>query len=83
LPYSNREWAVPGQSESVLSRKLGVQETYGRLGGVTMEVQTDQISTAALQLKREKNSLRIAGLCWDAGPVCRSGADNSTGRSPI
>lgn len=52
LPYSNWEWAVPCQSESVLSLKLGVQEAYWRLGGVTVELQTDQSSTATHQLKR-------------------------------
>lgn len=52
LPYSNWEWAVPCQSESVLSLKLGVQEAYWRLGGVTVELQTDQSSTATHQLRR-------------------------------
>ena len=52
LPYSNWEWAVPCQSESVLSLKLGVQEAYWQLGGVTVELQTDQSSTATHQLKR-------------------------------
>ena len=52
LPYSNWEWAVPCQSESVLSLKLGVQEAYWRLGGVTVELQTDQSSTATHQIKR-------------------------------
>ena len=46
LPYSNWEWAVPCQSESVLSLKLGLQEAFWRLGGVTAGVQTDQSSTA-------------------------------------
>ena len=55
LPYSNWEWAVPCQSESVLSLKLGVQEAYWRLGGVTVELQTDQSSTATHQLKRGKS----------------------------
>ena len=54
-PYSNWEWAVPCQSESVLSLKLGVQEAYWRLGGVTVELQTDQSSTATHQLKRGKS----------------------------
>lgn len=52
LPYSNWEWAVPCQSESVLSLKLGVQEAFWRLGGVTLELQTDQSSTATHQLRR-------------------------------
>ncbi len=52
LPYSNWEWAVPCQSESVLSLKLGVQEAYWRLGGVTAQLQTDQSSTATHQLRR-------------------------------
>lgn len=52
LPYSNWEWAIPCQSESVLSLKLGVQEAFWRLGGVTLELQTDQSSTATHQLRR-------------------------------
>lgn len=52
LPYSNWEWAIPCQSESVLSLKLGVQEAYWRLGGLTEELQTDQSSTATHQIKR-------------------------------
>jgi hypothetical protein len=55
LPYSNWEWAVPCQSESVLSLKLGVQEAYWRLGGVTVQLQTDQSSTATHQLRRGKS----------------------------
>ena len=55
LPYSNWEWAVPCQSESVLSLKLGVQEAFWRLGGLTVELQTDQSSTATHQLKRGKS----------------------------
>jgi hypothetical protein len=52
LPFSNWEWAVPCQSESVLSLKLGVQEAYWQLGGVTGQLQTDQSSTATHQLRR-------------------------------
>lgn len=55
LPYSNWEWAIPCQSESVLSLKLGVQEAFWRLGGVTVQLQTDQSSTATHQLKRGKS----------------------------
>lgn len=55
LPYSNWEWAVPCQSESVLSLKLGVQEAFWRLGGVTVELQTDQSSTATHQLRRGRS----------------------------
>ena len=55
LPYSNWEWAVPCQSESVLSLKLGVQDAYWRLGGVTVQLQTDQSSTATHQLRRGKS----------------------------
>ena len=55
LPYSNWEWAVPCQTESVLSLKLGVQEAYWRLGGVTAQLQTDQSSTATHQLRRGKS----------------------------
>jgi len=54
LPFSNWEWAIPCQSESVLSLKLGVQEAYWRLGGLTLRLQTDQSSTATHQLRRGK-----------------------------
>ena len=52
LPYSNWEWAVPCQSESGLSLKLGLQDAFWRLGGITPQVQTDHSSTATHQLKR-------------------------------
>lgn len=38
-----------------MSLKLGVQEAFWRLGGVTHELQTDQSSTATHQLKRGKH----------------------------
>jgi hypothetical protein len=55
LPFSNWQWAVPCQSESVLSLKLGVQEGFWHLGGLTKGVQTDQSSTATHQLQRGKS----------------------------
>ena len=55
LPYSNWEWAIPCQTESVLSLKLGVQEAYWQLGGVTIELQTDQSSTATHRLQSGKS----------------------------
>jgi len=71
LPYSNWEWAVPCQSESVLSLKLGVQEAYWRLGGVTVQLQTDQSSTATHQLKRGSSergfNTEYLGLCAHLG----------------
>ncbi len=71
LPYSNWEWAVPCQSESVLSLKLGVQEAYWRLGGVTVELQTDQSSTATHQLKRGESergfNVEYLALCKHLG----------------
>ena len=54
LPYSNWEWAVPCQSESLLSLVIGVQEAYWELGGLTEVLQTDQSSTATHQLKRDR-----------------------------
>jgi hypothetical protein len=75
LPYSNWEWAVPCQSESVLSLKLGVQEAYWRLGGVTVELQTDQSSTATHQLRRGKSerglNVEYVALCahLDVDPI--------------
>jgi hypothetical protein len=71
LPYSNWERAVPCQSESVLSLKLGVQEAYWRLGGVTVELQTDQSSTATHQLRRGKSerglNVEYLALCGHLG----------------
>lgn len=67
LPYSNWEWAVPCQSESVLSLKLGVQEAFWRLGGLTKELQTDQSSTATHQLRRGKSE---RGLNADYVAMC-------------
>ncbi len=76
LPYSNWEWAVPCQSESVLSLKLGVQEAYWRLGGVTVELQTDQSSTATHQLRRGQSArgfnLEYLAMCTHLGVVPRT-----------
>jgi transposase InsO family protein len=67
LPYSNWEWAIPCQSESVLSLKLGVQEAYWRLGGLTAQLQTDQSSTATHQLRRGQKE---RGLNEDYVAMC-------------
>ena len=76
LPYSNWEWAVPCQSESVLSLKLGVQEAYWRLGGVTVELQTDQSSTATHQLRRGKSerglNAEFVAMCAHLGVTPRT-----------
>lgn len=76
LPYSNWEWAVPCQSESVLSLKLGVQEAYWRLGGVTVELQTDQSSTATHQLRRGQSARGLnaeyLAMCTHLGVVPRT-----------
>ncbi len=71
LPYSNWEWAVPCQSESMASLMLGVQEAYWALGGVTAQIQTDQSSTATHQLHRDSAkrgfNTRYLGLCEHLG----------------
>ncbi len=76
LPYSNWEWAVPCQSESVLSLKLGVQEAYWRLGGVTVELQTDQSSTATHQLRRGQSerglNAEYVAMCAHLGVTPRT-----------
>jgi len=76
LPYSNWEWAVPCQSESVLSLKLGVQEAYWRLGGVTVELQTDQSSTATHQLRRGQSArglnVEYLAMCKHLGVTPRT-----------
>lgn len=76
LPYSNWEWAVPCQSESVLSLKLGVQEAYWRLGGVTVELQTDQSSTATHQLRRGQSArglnVEYLAMCAHLGVTPRT-----------
>lgn len=76
LPYSNWEWALPCQSESVLSLKLGVQEAYWRLGGVTVELQTDQSSTATHQLRRGQSArglnVEYLAMCQHLGVTPRT-----------
>src|SRR5690606_32916066 len=54
LPYSNAEWAIPCQSESTLSLKLGVQDACWEFGGVALELQTDNTSTATHRLQATK-----------------------------
>jgi transposase len=53
LPYSNWEWAVRAQSESVLSLRSGLKATLGRLGRVPRKLLTDHSSTATHQLSRD------------------------------
>ena len=53
LPYSNWEWAVRAQSESVLSLRGGLKAALERLGRVPGELLTDHSSTATHQLKRD------------------------------
>jgi transposase InsO family protein len=52
LPYSNWQWAVPCHSESLLSLRIGLQATLWALGGVPVQLQTDQSSTATHTLDR-------------------------------
>jgi transposase len=52
LPFSNMQWAVPCQSESLLSLKAGLQDALWTFGGQPTGIQTDQSSTATHQLKR-------------------------------
>jgi transposase len=52
LPYSNWEWAVRAQSESILSLRSGLKTTLGQLGRVPAELLSDHSSTATHQLKR-------------------------------
>lgn len=53
LPYSNWEWAVRAQSESVLSLRSGLKASLGRLGRVPRRLLTDHSSTATHQLCRD------------------------------
>lgn len=53
LPYSNWEWAVRAQSESVLSLRSGLKAALGRLGRVPLKLLTDHSSTATHQLCRD------------------------------
>jgi transposase len=53
LPYSNWEWAVRAQSESVLSLRSGLKATLSRLGRVPRKLLTDHSSTATHQLCRD------------------------------
>lgn len=52
LPYSNWQWAVPCHSESLLSLRVGLQAALWTLGGVPVQLQTDQSSTATHTLDR-------------------------------
>jgi transposase len=52
LPYSNWQWAVPCHSESLLSLRIGLQAALWTLGGVPVQLQTDQSSTATHILDR-------------------------------
>jgi transposase len=52
LPYSNWQWAVPCHSESLLSLRVGLQAALWALGGVPLQLQTDQSSTATHTLDR-------------------------------
>lgn len=54
LPYSNAEWAIPCQSESLLSLKMGAQDACWEFGGVPVELQTDNTSTATHRLYAAK-----------------------------
>lgn len=46
LPYSNWQWAIRCQSESMLSLRQGLQEALARLGKVPKLLQTDNSSAA-------------------------------------
>jgi transposase len=50
LPYSNWQWAVRCQSESLLSLRHGLQAALHQLGWVPAVVQTDQSSAATHQI---------------------------------
>jgi transposase len=52
LPYSNWQWAIPCHSESLLSLRIGLQAALWALGGVPVQLQTDQSSTATHVLER-------------------------------
>lgn len=51
LPYSNWEWAVRCQSESLLSLRQGLQAALHELGSVPGILQTDQSSAATHQVR--------------------------------
>jgi transposase len=55
LPYSNWEWAVRAQSESVLSLRSGLKAALGRLGRMPRKLLTDHSSTATHRLCRDGN----------------------------
>ena len=46
LPFSNWQWAIPCHSESLLSLRIGLQAALWALGGVPVQLQTDQSSAA-------------------------------------
>ena len=53
LPYSNWEWGVTAQSESLLAYQRALQATLFRLGAVPTYHQTDNTSAATFQVQGE------------------------------
>jgi hypothetical protein len=51
LPYSNWEWGVVAQSESLLAYRRGLQQTLFKLGGVPRYHQTDNASALTYQVR--------------------------------
>lgn len=76
LPYSNWEWAVRAQSESVLSLRSGLKATLGQLGRVPAELLSDHSSTATHQLKsgsKERGfNEEYLGICEHYGTTPRT-----------
>lgn len=53
LPYSNWQWVVRANSESMLSLRAGLKAALGRLGKRPGQLLVDQSSTATHQLHRD------------------------------
>lgn len=55
-PFSNWEWAVPCQTESTLSLRVGLQAGLWRMGAVAREQWTDNSSTATHTIEHGKQA---------------------------
>lgn len=67
---------MPCQSKSSLSLKLGLQDAFWRLGGITPQVQTDLRSTVTHQLKRADDArsfnIEYLAFCEHLGTTPRT-----------
>jgi hypothetical protein len=68
LPYSNWEWAVPAQSESLVALMAGFQAAVGELGHLPARHQTDHTTAATHNLKALGDDVQrtVSGRVYNA-----------------